>query len=831
MNNRRIDLLDKKHCTGCGACYNVCPQNAIKMESDSEGFLMPQIDEAKCTNCGLCHKACPSLTPPHFYDEQTDCYAVMASDEVRADSSSGGMFTLLADYVFEKGGYVFGATYVKDFEVGHILISSKDEIYKLRNSKYVQSDTNTTFTQAKKFLEEGKYVLFSGCPCQIAGLYGYLQKNYDNLLTCDIICHGVPSPYALKKFIEIRKRGREIKDVQFRNKAKLGWSTKTFLEFDDGSEYIGEWNQCTYFNAFLHGLSTRWACGTCQYSKSERVADFTIADFWQIEKYNNAFNDGKGTSLVILNNKKAQDIFEEIKPKTILCESVPLNFAKLYNERLNPTLKPHSQRGEFFKLVDDISFDAAVHLSLEKRYDIVQIGWWFNKNFGGALTNFALNSALESMGYSVIMIDWPKNVYGMPEVSHIRDFAKEHYEIKSINSHEELVSCNELSDTFVVGSDQVWSYNCGPQNHLGFMLDFVNDSKKKISYSSSFGLSFYEGPSEIAKQAAFHLNRFDFVSVRENMGVELCKKYFSVDAERVLDPVFICDPKIYFEEAKKSEINEKEKFLFAYILDPTPIKKQAVEEIAKKKGLKIKVIIDAQYDDQNFYNKNKNTIGADYVLDDPSLNDFLYLLTNASFILTDSFHGACMSIILEKQFAAISNGLRGVPRFETLFGIFPMLKNHWVDDAKQLIGNDEVISTIDFKEAKKVMSDEIKRSIDWLKNAINSPKKHIISTYDILMKNAEENNRRQEERVAIAESSLKKIALNQKENFERELNEYAFKLNEYSNQVCDINNKVNGILASRSYKIGRALTWFPRKVRGLFRRIKRLLQRKNKISK
>jgi len=809
---KKISQLDPLFCTGCGACFNVCPAGAIGMRADAEGFLTPQIDESLCTNCGLCAKVCPAMTPPKFNGEPEFAYAVWASDEIRFNSSSGGMFTLLANSIFDRGGYVAGAAYADNFKVKHILISKSEDLDKLRNSKYVQCDTGEIFKEVKAALEAGAPVLFSGCPCQVAGLYGYLGKEYSNLITADIICHGAPSPLALEKFLEIRERGRKIDAVHFRNKAKTGWSTTTLIEFDNGAEYRGDWQSCTYFQAFLSGLSTRRSCGVCAYAKSQRVADFTLGDFWNIHFYNADYDDKKGTSLVLVNTEKAAALFDELKPQMKLCEPVPISFAQKYNMQLSEPEKSHNKRAQFFKLMHEMSFDAAVHLTLPKKYDIAQIGWWFNQNFGGALTNFALHEALKDMGYSVAMPDWPKNCYGMPAQSLVRDFAKEHYDIVEINSPSDLTRLNDMCGAFVVGSDQVWSYNCAPHDHLGFFLDFVDDSKKKISYASSFGMSWCESPPEIRKQTAFHLSRFDAISVREDMAVKICDQYFGLSAERVLDPVFICDKKRFIDLAAQSKLSFKNKFLFAYILDPTPDKRRALEKIAAEKKLEIKVILDAQYEDPALYQKNRETIGAQYVIDGASLYDYLYLLVNGSFIVTDSFHGACFSIIFEKDFAAISNGMRGVTRFETLFNIFPMLKNHWASEAKELLDNAAAFSKIDYGAVAPVLAAETERCKKWLYDALNKPKTNVLSTYDML-------------------TNRLGARLDELENAnEQGLHELWEKLNAVERIAQDAQNKADTILRSRSYKLGRAITFIPRKIRGLFRRLKRCFKKRKSSS-
>ena len=204
MNNT-IGQVGHTECTGCGACYNKCPKDAIRMEYDTEGFLFPIIDENKCVNCGLCLQSCAVRNSQYKNEKEPECYAMWASDEIRAVSSSGGMFTILANYILEQDGYVCGAAYTEGYTaVEHIIIHEKDDLTKLRGSKYVQSNTKRVYREIQQLLDENNLVLFTGCPCQVAGLYAYLGKYYDKLYTADLVCHGVPSPKFMKSLLTIK---------------------------------------------------------------------------------------------------------------------------------------------------------------------------------------------------------------------------------------------------------------------------------------------------------------------------------------------------------------------------------------------------------------------------------------------------------------------------------------------------------------------------------------------------------------------------------------------------------------------------------------------------
>ena len=222
-------MIDKigDQCTGCEACANICPKDCISMVENAEGFLFPKIDSGKCVGCELCEKACPVLSPIPIHKTQEDVkvYALIHKDEdVRSHSSSGGAFSAIADFVLEQGGVVFGAAFDENFEVHHICVDKPEDLYKLRGSKYVQSRIGDAYRQAKEKLQQGRLVFFTGTACQTSGLLGFLGRDYENLITQDLICHGVPSPLAWRKYIQLNRRWAksEVEHIFFRDKI-FGW--------------------------------------------------------------------------------------------------------------------------------------------------------------------------------------------------------------------------------------------------------------------------------------------------------------------------------------------------------------------------------------------------------------------------------------------------------------------------------------------------------------------------------------------------------------------------------------------------------------------------------
>lgn len=303
-----ITIKEKKKCCGCTACATICPHHALTMKADKNGFLYPIVNKNKCIKCGLCEKVCPIL---HENEERipTYSYAIKNNDdEVRKKSSSGGLFPVIAEKTIEAGGIVYGASFDKQWNVKHVGITKKENLHLLQGSKYVQSNTIGIYNDIKQKLQEGINVLFTGTPCQVAGLNHYLQKQYKNLTTIDFICHGVPSPKIWKDYLSEVKdlHNLPITNIEFRNKA-AGWKDYQFvINFADSTEdgekskgYICHHYDNLYMRLFLDNYILRPSCHSCKFRKGKGGSNFTLGDFWGIQRYNAEFDDNRGTSLFL----------------------------------------------------------------------------------------------------------------------------------------------------------------------------------------------------------------------------------------------------------------------------------------------------------------------------------------------------------------------------------------------------------------------------------------------------------------------------------------------------------------------------------------------------
>ncbi len=716
-----VNLLDKSLCTGCGLCNNVCPVGAIEMRPNAEGFIIPVINDA-CINCGLCAKKCPQLSKNYNLGNDAECYAVWSNSDLRAQGSSGGVFPALAEYAVDNGGIVYGAAFSQDYRaLTHIGVEEKSNLPALYKSKYVQSNAEKSYTEVKKELECGRRVIYSGCPCQIDALKTYLGKDYDNLLTIDILCHGVPSPLAYERFLDEVSGGKVVTGVDFRDKA-YGWGTLIRVDFEDGTSHYDQWNG-NYFRAFLNGISMREACYHCPYARKERPGDLTIGDFWGIEKFKPDWNDKKGTSLVMCNTPKGIAAIDEISKKIKRKERIPLEKVVEISTKANGALvrptHPHPMHKCFFyHLGRGDSFSKSLRYAEKALLDIGILGWWIEtpySNYGSTLTDYALYSYISSLGLSVAMVSPPN--FDRQNAGYFNKKYK--YRMTAKYTPEMMRENNKYIDGFVVASDVLWYYDAFIRQGYNFLLDFVDDSKRKISYSTSFGNAVRFFPEDEIPYAKYLMKRFDHVSVRELDGVELCKKHFDVTATQVLDPVFLCDMKDWRRIAGNAERKHDGKYIFAYVLDPNPQKAKALKSFAKKLGYDIVSITDKQTDRL----KKEEILKGCGVLSGASIEEFIYHIMNAEFVVTDSFHGFCFSMIFNRPFYAVANKTRGRARFDTITRLIDV-SDRLIEDFAELdsISVDEALA-IDYSKINANIDRECDRSKKWLHNALFSEKR------------------------------------------------------------------------------------------------------------
>lgn len=364
-------MLPLKDCTGCSACTHICPKNCISLLSDNYGFLYPHINNDICVNCGICENICPVLNiAEQDTPINTNCYAAKTNEEtIRAQSSSGGVFSVIAEKVLKNNGIVYGAAFDEKFVVKHIGISSIDDLDLLRRSKYVQSDLNNCFTDIESNLKDGKTVLFTGTPCQVEGLLSCLRKPYDNLVTMDFVCHGVPAPAVwehYKNHIEKQYKST-ITNVNFRNKSS-GWKNSSLeIEFENVTIYNNIFRNDPYMKAFLSNMDLRKSCYSCKFKSTKHKSDLTVADYWGIDEIVPEIDDDKGISLLLVNTEKGNALLADIKNHLSLTKT-DVEKAFTYNPCIIKSVQEHSFRQYFLTNYNKGNFEKIVNNCINPSY-------------------------------------------------------------------------------------------------------------------------------------------------------------------------------------------------------------------------------------------------------------------------------------------------------------------------------------------------------------------------------------------------------------------------------------------------------------------------------
>lgn len=725
---KRKNIIEENECTGCGACYNICPTKSISMKKNEQGFLYPCIDEIKCIDCNKCKSVCPKIHMNVSNWETPKCYAAHSIDSVREKSSSGGIFSIVAKWIFKQNGIVCGAAFDDNFRVYHRCIDTIEELDKLRKSKYVQSELGDVFKVIENILTQDRWVLFVGTPCQVAGLNNYISmKNVNNnkLLLMDLICAGVPSPQMWEDYLKENFEMDLIDQIDFRPKYD-GWDncTSIFFSFKDGTSKSIPITKSSYEIGFHKSLTKRKCCQYCEFGGFQRQGDISIGDYWGINKYDASLNDGKGLNVIYINNEKGDRIFKIIEEELQLVVGTPLNASRFNSVVVSR--KNHPMKERFDELYKNKNFTESVNQCIKNEHDIVILGNVAGMNYGSHLTHYALYSALTDMGYSVAVLNVPKDAKiksnDEPVLFYKNPYPKWDW-CKHYNSKIEMKELNEHCKAFITGSDQQfasWLYN----NDGKFITQpFVHSNKRKIAYAASLGHDVVLSPETERATISFFLKRFDAISVREDTAVSLFDREFGVQSTHVLDPVFLMGKKRYENLIANSDKKAPNvPYLFTYILDPSIQKEKIIRKYAEQHNINVYAISD-----------NGNSVEWSIpTIIKPKLETWITYFAQSDFVITDSFHGMCLAIIFHKQFFAIVNKKRGATRFESILRVLNLEKYavYSEEDMNKLLAN---WTNIDYEKVDQILDRERKRSEKWLINAIEGDKKKkSLDTFDIL---------------------------------------------------------------------------------------------------
>lgn len=370
MDNKTLpELCSDEICTGCMACANICPVSAIEVKQNDEGFYRPAVSADKCIGCKKCEHTCPVINPPIAFNEVDHVYAAWHKNEnIRLNSSSGGAVSALAQAILDENGIVAGAAYTDNLHIRHIIISEERDLEKLRLSKYAQSDIGLCYKEIKKKLDEGRPVLFCGTPCQAAGIRKFIGEKYDNLIVCDFICHGVPSPLMLQKYTDwINKKYQIVtQNINFRDKRK-GWYDALRVVKSNGKEYVLKGKYDSYWIGFNYNLDLQLSCYDCRFLGLRRFSDITIADFWGLGTsvpFEHKDQIEKGISMIMCNSSKGFSLFQRSIKNLNAYERDTDEIVKTNKAIIQSSTKPKI-RDNFYKELKNSDFDSFINKSLK----------------------------------------------------------------------------------------------------------------------------------------------------------------------------------------------------------------------------------------------------------------------------------------------------------------------------------------------------------------------------------------------------------------------------------------------------------------------------------
>lgn len=704
-----ITTLEKNKCNGCSACYNVCPSNAITLQKNNEGFLYPQIDNDKCTNCGLCVKSCSALNTKYLNNSKPNCYAYKAPDKIRLNSASGGAFTTLAEHFIQNGGYVCGAIWDSDWSVKHIVSNKIQDLEKMKNSKYIQSDLKQCYSEIKTLLKNDKKVLFSGTPCQIAGLKSFLNKNFNNLFCIEILCHGVPSPKVFQKYLQENYNVKEIKNINLRSKHLIGCRpSHVELTLNNSKKYIHAHNDI-FYKAFLSDISLRKSCYSCQFNKLPRQGDITIGDFWGIERFNKKIDDKKGVSLILENNHTAKTLIQILQNNSYFIKKTPLKVAFKMNPNIRTATKEHKNRDLFFKYLDKYSLNDTLDYTLNDKADCMIINYWFAENYGAILTCYGLQCLLEKLNKKTKVINYIPSNFKHDENNFCYKFANKYLNLTNpCKDYNDLLNLNKYCNTFITGSDQVFNHNImkglsGNSSQYIYLLDFIKSYNKKISFSASTGEFYKNYNNEKQLYLNHYLQQFDNLSVREFEAQQILKNEFNLNSDVILDPVFNIPLETLNKMSYKYDNKYNEKYIAYYGLQywENSWELEFAKEISKKLNLPLKIM-----------NFDKHI----------EVEEWLSFIKNSEFFISNSYHAITFSIIFNRPFVQSINH-SSQERFNSLFKILN-LKNNSVSKF-DIVNWNNVLIERDWNKTNSIIQHEILRNSKWIENAINKEKTQI----------------------------------------------------------------------------------------------------------
>mgnify|MGYP005773176205 CR=1 FL=1 len=602
--------------------------------------------------------------------------------------------------------------------VSHKIVSDKAALAALKTSKYLQSDTSRVYSEVRELLNGGKTVLFSGTPCQVAGLYSYLGRDHDGLLTIDIFCHGVPSPKVWERYLSELSAGGEVTSVNFRDKSHSHGAGDYFNTFrwrekeaPDGAEKENEktfsrhHQDNIFMKGFLRNLYLRRSCTICPLAKTPRNSDISLGDFWGYERVDSKRDTSRGISAVLLNTPKGRTFFAGIEHKLQFLRQTELKDVVNGNPVLKQPCKAHEHRTLFMRGFanlgeDSVSALIAKHLQEpdEKSVGIMNFSSCTSHNFGAVLVGYAMEQVVKKLGYHPGTINFvPKaELFNVTGNNPFELFRRRFMNLTGVVTNKEDLSkqVNDRFNILCIGSDQIvracWSHD------FAYYLDWAHGRKTLLSYAASFGISSLDMDQRQKNYAKQCLDKFDVFSVREDSGRDIMKREFGMDVPVVCDPTMLLSPEDYqpIIDAEAS-VKLPSDYIAYYFLDE---KTDRLAELTEYYP-----VIDAYKDDNGDYR---------------SVGDWLNIIKNAKYVITDSFHGSVFSIIYKKQFLVLPTSGRGNERIETLMK--HLGQSCFATNAERITLN-MFSKIIDYTRAERLIEMVRADGFSYLKKALATP--------------------------------------------------------------------------------------------------------------
>jgi len=792
-------------CVNCKACYLRCPNQAIEYLLE-DGFEMAYINPEKCIDCNACKGSCPSSLQKEPNISVEPHLLRLRNEKELMLSTSGAFFGELARDIIKNDGIVYGAAFNNDFSVSHKRVDDLQNLLGLFKSKYVQSELDNIFMKVEEDVKKGAKVLFSGTACQISGLKKYLNKDYPNLITIDLICKGVPPNDIWQKYLtELQTIYKsKIKKVDFRYYNKEDLSKIFFIEFDNGDILNEPLYANPYGKAYLTNVLHNKACFECKFKNFKNQSDITIADAWG---YNNEEYDK--VSLVLINSNKGKNaynqisnsfmIFDDYEAESLLVNNYPILHPSVKHSNSDYILREYKNAQNIINLLE-CSADPFYSIKGSPQNVGILNFHYENYNYGANLVAYSLSKAVEKLGYSPYIINFDP----FPELDSINRYRtfemlkfRQRYlkTTPKISEGKDLKMLNEYFDNFIVGSDQVWRKVITNENYLSYFFDFVKWDKSAISYGASFGHDKFEGNELETKECEVLIKKFAAISVREKSGQKICKDLFNVNSNIVLDPTLLLTAKDY-EEIMDEKKNNSGYIAYYCLFDQEPEFLNDMKRLFPRK----------EYINIKGHNENINLINRE-VFTYETVGNWIQGIKNSEFVITDSYHGVLFSILYNKNYICLGGSSASKSRFDNIFEILQGNTETRMFKSLNEIENVQELKMLDYKSINENLEKYRKQSMEFLRNNIGKTKKYdaqeiqyIIEYFNELSnKNANELNKLIQENENL--QNLNMILTEEKENLQK-IKSILTEDNEKLNQIlAETEQSLSSVMSSRSWRV------------------------------